>query len=144
MSPAPFLRLLALAAAILPSGVGAADGERRDIRIGIGADVIHERYTLAGRIKYGPLVAIGWHDNFGVGATWDFGRRDGFNGGVGAVLVRETNGSVGTHLNFLLRGSYCRRHACLSLVHISHGSDLGILPHRENDGLNFVFLEWRH
>ena len=137
-------RALLLACLVLTASSAAAEAERRDIRIGVGTDVIHKRYTLAGRVKYGPLIAIGWHDNFGVGATWDFGRRDGFNGGLGAVLVRETDHSVGTHLNFLLRGSYCRRHACLSLVHISHGSDLGILPHRENDGLNFVFLEWRH
>jgi hypothetical protein len=139
----PFALALAL---LLPFACAAADGLiKRDFRVGLGGEFIHERWTGAMTVKYGAAQGFFWHNNHGLGLTWDFGelKRRGFNAGVGGVVIRETNGSVGTHLNFLFRGSYCRTRWCLSVAHISHGSDLGIRQDKENDGLNFLFLEYR-
>ncbi len=130
--------------AMFPLACSAQEtSSRSDTRIGVGTDVVHRRYTAMGAVKYGPLTAYVWERNLGLGATFEMGRKVGWNAGVGAILVAKVDDTVGTHLNFLLRASYCLTKVCLSAAHISHGTDLGILPNRENDGFNFVYLEYR-
>ena len=135
--------LIALGAIFPLASSPQETSSRSDARIGVGTDVIHKRYTLGGMAKYGPLSAFVWDANYGIGATLEMGRKVGWNAGLGMIVVRQTDDTIGTHLNFLIRGSYCLRKACLSAAHISHGSDLGIAAHRENDGLNFIYLEYR-
>ena len=95
-------------------------------------------------LKAGPFTVLAYDRIAAVGLTKDFGRREGWSSGIGAAAVSETSVEVGTHLNFLLRLSYCRKLACLSYAHISHGEGLGIAKNRPNAGLNLLMLEYRH
>jgi hypothetical protein len=113
-------------------------------RIGAGADVIHEAGLPMAALSLYPVSVYAWSHNFGVGATFEMGKPEGWNGGIGGILVRTLDEDIGTHLNFLLRASYCGRKLCLSLAHISHGGVIGIREEANNYGLNFLFLEYRY
>ncbi len=128
---------------MLPFAGQAAGGEL-DLRAGAGVDIIHAQGMAVASLKAGPLTMFAYDEIVGVGLTKDFGRREGWNSGLGALVVTDKSAEVGTHLNFLLRLSYCHRHACLSYAHISHGEGVGIARDRPNAGLNFLFLEYRH
>ncbi len=140
---ATLARALLLASTVLPfAGQAAENG--LDLRVGGGVDLIHEHGMAVASLKAGPLTMFAYEDAVGVGLTKDFGRREGWNSGLGGIVVTEKSAEVGTHLNFLLRLSYCHKHACLSYAHISHGEGVGIAKNRPNAGLNFFMLEYRH
>jgi hypothetical protein len=137
---------LALALACLSSNAARADSPTlfKEGRIGAGADVIHAAGTPLAAVSLYPVSLYAWSHNFGAGLTWEIGKREGWNGGLGGIVVRNTDEDLGTNLNFLLRASYCGRKLCLSFSHISHGGVIGIRPDSDNYGLNFLFLEYRY
>jgi len=113
------------------------------VRLGAGAEFLYRSGTATASLKFRALNALFWGDNGGLGLTADFGHRVGWNGGFGGLLAAHTEEALGTPLNFLLRGSYCGRQLCLSLVHLSHGALFGIARDKSNQGLNFLLLEYR-
>lgn len=124
---------------------GAAAGEPPEVRLGAGMDVVHKSGMAMVSLAVRPLSVFVWDNrNYGLGLSYGFGQRVGWNAGVGGMLVRRTDDDVGTRLNLLLRGSYCGQSVCLSYAHLSHGSALGIERRKANSGLNFVFLEYRY
>jgi hypothetical protein len=115
-----------------------------ELRIGAGIDVIHKSGMAMGTVALGPFSFYAWdHNNYGAALAYGFGPRVGWNAAVGGILVRRTDDDLGTHLNLLLRGSYCWQKLCLSYAHMSHASGLGIERQKANSGLNFVFIEYR-
>lgn len=128
---------------LLLAPVCQAQDLRSEIRLGAGVDVVHKDGMAMASAAAGPFSFLLWGDNFGGALTYNFGRREGLNAGVGAILAARTDEDVGTHGNALLRASYCGRQVCVSFAHISHGSDLGIEKGKANDGLNFLYLEYR-
>lgn len=106
--------------------------------------MIHKAGMAMGSLALGPFSFYVWdHHNYGASLAYRFGARVGWNAAAGGILVRRTDDDLGTHLNVLLRGSYCGQKLCLSYAHMSHASGLGIERHEANSGLNFVFLEYR-
>ena len=140
---ATLVRALLLASIVLPLAGQAAEGGL-DLRVGAGVDIIHEQGMAVASLKAGPLTMLAYHHIAGVGLTKDFGRREGWNSSLGVIVVTDKSEEVGTHLNFLLRLSYCHKEACLSYAHVSHGEGIGIARDRPNAGLNFLILEYRH
>ncbi len=137
-------RLACAAFAACVATFAHADGPR-EIRAGAGIDVIHKRWMRVVSVEIRPASFLAWDNgNYGVGLTYDFGRRTGWNAGIGGIVTRRTDDDLGTRLNLLARGSYCGEHLCLSLSHISHGSGFGIHRHSANSGLNFLILEYRY
>jgi hypothetical protein len=131
----------------LSSGLACADegGAPRELRIGVGVDVVKKSSMAMASVKLGPLAVLAWdNDNYGIGATWDFGSRVGWNGGIGGFLARRTDDDLGTRLNLLFRGSFCSEKVCVSLAHLSHGAAAGIAAGKANSGLNFLFVEYRN
>ena len=116
-----------------------------DARIGAGIDVVHDRGLPMASVKVGWVSMLAWNaDNFGVGLTVPIGRPDGLNFGLGGIAVYRTDSElIGTHLNFLVRASYCWTRICASFAHISHGRVLGIDEQAANASLNFLYLEYR-
>ena len=115
-----------------------------DLRLGAGADILHERGTAMASLSMDGFSLLAWNSgNFGVGMSYRVGSRVGWNGSLGGIAVRHTDEAVGTHLNFLVRASYCGERLCLSFAHLSHGAQLGIRRDAANGGLNFLFLEYR-
>ena len=119
-----------------------------DKRVGAGVDVVHDRGApvLSASAGFASLLAWRRHssgNNFGVGLAFPIGNPEGFNFGLGGMLIDKTDDLIGTHLNFLARASYCRKTFCLSAVHLSHGRIFGLDKEAANGGLNFVFLEYR-
>lgn len=111
-----------------------------DTFIGIGSDIVHQPGMGVAQFTHAPATVLAWRHNYGMGATYDL--RDGpWQAGLGAIYVRHTDGDVGTHSNFLFTGRHCWSGACLGLVHISHGSMLGIKKDKPNSGLNFLLLQ---
>ena len=137
--PDGFLRAAALALCALPWGSAAA----ADLRVGVGADVVHRQGTAVASLRYGPATGFLWHDNYAVALTYELRPHEGWEAGFGGFLVRHTGPKVGTHLNAILRIGYCLKHYCLSGMHVSHGSTFGIARDRANSGLNFLMLEFR-
>lgn len=122
----------------------AASGDA-EIRAGAGVDVVHKQGMPMVSFEMRPASFLAWRNgNYGIGLTYAFGTRVGWNAGIGGLLVRRTDDDIGTRLNLLARGSYCGESLCLSYAHISHGSGLGIRRHHANSGLNFLFLEYRY
>jgi hypothetical protein len=136
-------RALLLASTVL-SLPGQAAESGLDLRVGAGVDIVHEQGMAVASLKAGPFTVLAYDRIVAAGITRDFGRREGWSSGIGAIVVSEKSGEVGTHLNFLLRLSYCHGEACLSYAHVSHGEGLGIAKNRPNAGLNFLMLEYRH
>lgn len=84
------------------------------------------------------------YQKLGIGATYDVGPDHGWQAGIGGIYTGKTDEDVGTHANFLLRGSYCLRNwGYFSARHISHGSFIGIAKDKANSGLNFITWEYR-
>jgi len=115
------------------------------VRAGAGVDVVKKAGMPMASLSADAFSFLAWDNNlnFGAGLSYPFGRRKGWNGAVGGILVQRLDDDIGTHLNFLFRASYCGEAVCLSYAHISHGSGLGIQTEKANSGLNFVFLEYR-
>jgi hypothetical protein len=115
-----------------------------DLRVGGGLDVIHKRGAVMAEVTYQPVSFYAWdNDNFGVGLTYRFGGPKGFSLAAGGIAVYRTDETVGTHLNFLGRLSYCGEKLCASFAHISHGRVFGFDKGSPNSGLNFLYLEYR-
>ena len=122
-----------------------ADEPAREIRAGAGVDVVHRRGMPMVSLELRPASFLAWNnDNYGVGLTYAFGPRTGWNAAIGGFVARRTDDDIGTRLNVLARASYCGMQFCLSYSHISHASGLGIEKHSPNSGLNFLFLEYRY
>jgi len=137
--------LLACAALVFSSFVQADTPTLfKEGRIGAGADVIHEAGMPVGAVSLYPLSAYAWRHNWGVGATFELGKRVGWNFGAGGIVVRHVDEDIGTNLNFLGRVSYCGDEFCLSFAHISHGGVFGIRKDANNYGMNFLYLEYRY
>lgn len=132
--------LLLLLLALFSAG---AFGGPREVRIGAGADVYNDAGMLMGSFDYRPASLLVWEGNFGAGLSYNFGPDEGWNAGIGGILVGDTDELTGTHLNALLRVSYCGSRLCLSFSHISHGSRFGIYEDKPNRGLNFLYVEYR-
>ncbi|HEX7054362.1 MAG TPA: hypothetical protein VF211_10580 [Burkholderiales bacterium] len=134
-----------LAALLLLALPCVAQERARELLVGAGTDVVHRPGLLVARIASDPLSLLVWdeHLDFGVALSHRFGTLDGWSASLGGIVVRHTDGDLGTHANFLLGASYCRRRLCLSYAHISHGAVLGIAPRKSNSGLNFLLLERR-
>ena len=116
-----------------------------DGRVGAGTDFIHDKGMPGAILTLAPVSLLVWSHNAGVALAYPFGRRVGFGGSAGGILVRNLNEDVGTHLNFYVSGSYCREKWCLEVAHISHGAKLfGIREDAANHGINFLFLEYRY
>lgn len=116
----------------------------QEVRVGAGADVVHKQGMGVGIVKVGPVEALLWEHNAGIGATYDVGNTNGWQAGLGGIYTKNVDEDVGTHANFLLRGSYCMKGwGCFSARHISHGAFLGIAKDRANSGLNFITWEAR-
>lgn len=128
---------------LLAAPISRAQDARSEVRLGAGADIVHKDGMAMASVAAGPFSFLFWSGNYGAALTYNFGARVGWNAGVGAIIARRTDEEVGTHPNALLRGSYCWEQLCLSLAHISHGGDLGIEKGKANDGLNFLYLEYR-
>jgi hypothetical protein len=94
-------------------------------------------------LRYGPASAFLWHHNYALALTYDLQPREGWEAGLGGVLVGRTEENVGTHLNGIVRLGYCLKRYCISGMHISHGSTFGIARDKPNSGLNFLLLEFR-
>ena len=132
-----------IAIALLCLAPGSCSAEP-ELRIGAGMDVIHKAGMAMVSAALGPFSLYAWHHhNYGASLAYRFGARVGWNAAAGGILVRRTDDDLGTHLNLLLRGSYCGKALCLSYAHISHASGLGIERGKANSGLNFVFIEYR-
>ena len=116
-----------------------------DGRVGVGADVIHDKGMPGAILTLAPVSVLLWSHNAGVALAYPFGRRVGFGGSLGGIMVRNLNDDVGTHLNFYVSASYCRQRWCLEFAHISHGAGLfQIRDDAANHGINFLFLEYRY
>jgi hypothetical protein len=116
-----------------------------DGRIGIGSDVIHDKGMPGGILTLTPVSVLAWSHNAAVVLAYPVGPRRGVNADFGAVLVRNLNDDVGTHLNFYAGASYCFTRFCLKFAHISHGARVfGIRDDAPNHGINFLFLEYRY
>lgn len=111
-----------------------------DKRLGVGADVVHKPGMGVAELRYDYATALAWRNNYGLGGTYDVSRGR-TEAGLGLIYVRNTDEDLGTNLNFLLRAGYCWPKYCLSIIHISHGSALGIEPDKANSGLNFLIME---
>lgn len=94
-------------------------------------------------LRYGPASAFLWHDNYALALTYELRPREGWEAGLGGILVDHTGESIGTHLNAIVRIGYCLKHFCVSAMHISHGSTIGIAREKANSGLNLLMLEYR-
>ena len=118
----------------------------RDGRIGIGADVLHDKGKPMAVVSYSVVSALVWSHNAGIALAYPIGRRTGLSASFGAILVKNLDDElVGTHLNFHDRVSYCGERVCLSFSHTSHGARVfGIRSEAPNGGLNFLFLEYRY
>jgi hypothetical protein len=140
------VRLLLACVAFLCCACAHADTPTwfKEGRIGAGLDVIHESGMPMASLSLYPVSVYAWSHNFGVGATFEMGKRVGWNAGVGGIVVRHVDDDLGTNLNFLLRASYCGQKVCLSFAHISHGGVIGIREDANNYGLNFLYLEYRY
>jgi hypothetical protein len=112
-------------------------------RIGTGVDFVHQQGMPMVSVELSPVSVLAWETYAGVGLTYSFGSRVGWNASLGGILVDRVDGDVGTHLNLLFRLSRCDRNICLSFAHVSHGSAIGIEIDKPNSGLNFLFLEYR-
>jgi hypothetical protein len=135
--------LVAVLGGVLPAAAFAEDG-LRELRIGAGVDFAEKANMAMAAVKLGPLTALAWdNNNYGIGATWDFGSRVGWNAGIGGFVARRTDEDLGTQLNLLFRGSFCTEKVCFSLAHLSHGAGLGVASSKANSGLNFFFVEYR-
>jgi hypothetical protein len=133
----------ALLALLILSGVCAAQEPKHDVRLGAGADVLHQRGKAVVALTADSFTLLAWNNaNFGAGVSYRLGRPTGLSGSIGGIVVHHTDEDVGTHLNVLLRASYCGEKLCLSYAHISHASFL-FAADAANSGLNFVFLEYR-
>ena len=136
LAGAPLL-LAALAALATPAAAV-------EVRLGAGADLIHKEGMKMVGVSVGPASLLAWeNDNYGLGLAYRFGPRTGLSGAVGGIVVRRIDEDVGTRLNFTLQASYCGEVLCLSFMHMSHGSSLGLRRDAANSGLNFLFLEYR-
>jgi hypothetical protein len=135
--------MLALLVLMLVAFPCLAQERTHDVRLGVGADVLHERGMAMASLSMDAFTLLAWHENFGAGVSYRLGSRDGWYGSLGGIAVRHTNQDLGTHLNFLLRAGYCGERLCLSFAHLSHGAQLGIQRDAANSGLNFLFLEYR-
>lgn len=110
-------------------------------RLGAGVDVVHKPGMVALELKKGPVTFLGWdNNNYGLGATYDVSR-GATEAGLGLIYIRRKDEDLGTNLNFLLRAGYCTKKYCYSIIHLSHGSMLGIEPEKANSGLNFLMME---
>lgn len=134
-------RLRAAALALCALACGSAAGA--ELRVGAGVDVGRKQGTVAGSLRYGPASAFVWHDNVAVALAYELEPKAGWEAGFGVVLVGRTDEHVGTHLNGIVRLSYCLARFCISGLHVSHGSTFGIARERPNSGLNFLVLELR-
>ena len=116
-----------------------------EVRVGAGADVIHEAGTPMAIASLSPASVLVWSHNAAFALAYPIGGRR-WNAGFGGVALANTDDDgAGTHLNFYARGSYCGNSKfCLSFAHISHGAKFGIRSDTENHGLNFLFLEYRY
>lgn len=113
-----------------------------DVRVSIGMDVVHKPGMEVISVKVGAIEGLVWKHNAGIGMTYDVGGHRGLQAGLGGIYTHKTDDDVGTHANFLLRGSYCaKRWGCFSMRHISHGAFLGIAKDKANSGLNFLTWE---
>jgi hypothetical protein len=116
----------------------------KDMRVGAGFEMAHELGMPMVSASAGPLSFLAWDsDNLGVGLTIPIGPSKGLNFGIGGFLAYRTDGFLGTHANFLVRGSYCWTEVCLSAAHLSHGRIFGFEENAPNKGLNFLYLEYR-
>jgi hypothetical protein len=140
----PCARLIAILALCLGSSALHARDWFKDGRVGAGVDVIHQAGMPVVSVALYPASILVWEDNGGVALTYPIGPRVGWSGAVGAMVVAETDDDLGTHLNLLLRLSYCGQKLCLSFAHISHGGAIGIETDKANSGLNFLYLEYRY
>jgi hypothetical protein len=114
-------------------------------RIGIGADVIHDKGMPGAILTLAPASLLLWSHNAGLALAYPVGRRNGLKASFGGILVSNLNDDVGTHLNFYLSAGYCNGRWCLDFAHISHGR--GVFNIREdapNHGINFLFLQYRY
>ena len=139
---APLVLLLCLASA----GARAAglDTLFEDKRIGVGVEASHKAGIPLVSASAGPLSFLAWDsENLGIGLTLPLGPKKGLNFGIGGFLAYRTDEVLGTHANFLVRGSYCWTEVCASVAHISHGRIFGFEEHAPNKGLNFLYLEYR-
>lgn len=134
-----FFRAAALAFCALQCGGAAA----ADLRVGAGVDVAHKQGTVVGALRYGPASAFLWHDNYALALTYELEPRKGWQAGLGVFVVGRTDEHVGTHLNGVIRLGYCFGRFCISGLHVSHGSTVGIARDKPNSGLNFLMLEVR-
>jgi ABC-type amino acid transport substrate-binding protein len=133
-----------IAAAVLCAASPAIHAAEPDLRVGAGLDVIHKRGAVMAAVTYQPVSFYAWgNDNFGVGLTYRFGGPKGFSFNAGGIAVYRTDAVIGTHLNFLVRLSYCGKELCASFAHVSHGKIFGFDKDSANSGLNFLYLEYR-
>jgi hypothetical protein len=135
--------ILVLASLAAPSC--RAQAPEHDLRLGGGVDVVHKQGMAMAALSIDNFSLLTWdnHLDFGLGLGFRLGSRLGWNGQIGGIAVRRTDDDLGTHLNFLLRASYCGERWCLSYAHISHGALIGLERSATNSGLNFMFLEYR-
>jgi hypothetical protein len=96
-----------------------------------------------GSLRYGPASAYVWHDNHALALTYELEPKEGWEAGLGAVVVGRTDEHVGTHLNGIVRLGYCLARFCITGLHVSHGATFGIARDKPNSGLNFLLLELR-
>lgn len=117
-----------------------------DGRLGLGADVIHEKGMPAAIVTLTPVSVLVWSHNAGVALAYPFGRfANGLHGSFGGILVKNLDQLTGTHLNFFGTVGYCRTRVCLSFAHVSHGRGaFNIREDAPNRGLNLLFLEYRY
>lgn len=139
----PFFRALAALLCLLPACAVADNELIGDLRVGAGADILHEQGLAMASVSLYPATVMAWHDNYAVALAWPFGKRKGWNGNVGLLYLDHKMRGLGTNLNLVAQISYCGGRFCLSGAHISHAAGIGIEKDKPNSGLNFVFLEVR-
>ena len=114
-------------------------------RLGLGADVIHEKGMAMGSVSLYPASLYVWERNYGIALAYPIGQPRGINAEFGGILVRNVDETLGTNGNFFMRASWCGKRFCLSFAHISHGGGIfGIREDAGNKGLNFLFLEFKY